>query len=209
MAVAARRSPLMTPDEYLAFEASSPTKHEYVAGEVFAMAGGTDFHNAIALAFAVQLHAQVRVGPCHAYIGDVKLRVEASNAFYYPDIFVTCDRPGAVSRLVKRRAKLIVEVLSDSTADYDRGAKFRSYRRLETLEEYVLIDSRVRRVDLYRRTADGTWFIDSVGPDGAVTLESVGMTITLDELYAKTDVPPEVEPAAACEHRANDDHGQS
>ena len=181
----------MTPDEYLAFEASSATKHEFVAGEVFAISGTTDFHNAIALAFAVQLHAHLRVGPCHAYIGDVKLRVEASNAFYYPDIFVTCDPLDAANRLVKRRAKLIVEVLSDSTADYDRGAKFTSYRRLETLQEYVLIDSRVRRVDLYRRTANGTWFIDSIGPSETLTLESVGMTISIDELYAKTDVPSE------------------
>ena len=110
----------LTADDYLAGEALSPIRHEYVAGEVFAMAGATEEHATIALNFASLLRAQVRGGPCRVYIADMKLRVDAADAFFCPDVFVTCDPRDASESLAKRHPSLICEVLSESTEAFDQ-----------------------------------------------------------------------------------------
>ena len=125
----------MTADDYLAGETHSPIRHQYVAGEVFAMAGATEEHATIALNFAALLRNQVRGGPCRVYIADMKLRVEAADAFFYPDVFVTCDPRDATNPLAKRHPALICEVLSESTEAYDRGGKLAAYRTLESLAD--------------------------------------------------------------------------
>lgn len=111
---------------YLAWEETQPERHEYVGGEVFAMTGARDGHNTIALNIASWLRSALRGTPCRAFIADMKLRVEAANAFFYPDVLMTCDerdkQPEA--ELAKQHPSLVVEVLSESTAAYDRGLRF-------------------------------------------------------------------------------------
>ena len=186
----------LTADDYLAGEALSPIRHEYVAGEVFAMAGATEEHATIALNFASLLRAQVRGGPCRVYIADMKLRVEAADAFFYPDVFVTCDPRDAGESLAKRHPSLICEVLSESTEAYDRGGKFAAYRTLDSLNEYLLIDSRSRSVEVFRRQPDG-WLLAPVAPDGQLELMSLGFRCTVDALYEDVVFPTPANPPAA------------
>lgn len=186
----------LTADDYLAGEALSPIRHEYVGGEVFAMAGATEEHATIALNFASLLRAQVRGGPCRVYIADMKLRVEAADAFFYPDVFVTCDPRDAGESLAKRHPSLICEVLSESTEAYDRGGKFAAYRTLDSLKEYLLIDSRSRSVEVFRRQPDG-WLLAPVAPDGQLELMSLGFRCTVDALYEDVVFPTPANPPAA------------
>ena len=185
----------LTADDYLAGEALSPIRHEYVAGEVFAMAGATEEHATIALNFASLLRAQVRGGPCRVYIADMKLRVDAADAFYYPDVFVTCDARDGSESLAKRHPSLICEVLSESTEAYDRGGKFAAYRTLESLREYLLIDSRRRSVEVFRRQPGG-WLLAPVAPDGELELSYLGFRCAVDALYEDVVFTASANPAA-------------
>ncbi len=186
----------LTAGDYLAGEDLSPIRHEYVAGEVFGMAGAMEEHATIALNFASLLRAQVRGGPCRVYIADMKLRVDAADAFFYPDVFVTCDTRDAGESLAKRHPSLICEVLSESTEAYDRGGKFAAYRTLESLSEYLLIDSRRRSVEVFRRQPDG-WLLAPVAPDGQLELMSLGFRCAVDALYEDVVFPTPANPSAA------------
>ena len=112
----------------------------------------------------------------------MKLYVEPASAFFYPDVFVTCDARDAAEPLFKRHARVIIEVLSESTEGYDRGTKFGDYRRLDSLDEYVLIDSRSRACEIFRRRPEG-WLLDPVPEDGRLALHSIGFECPLDALY--------------------------
>ena len=178
----------ITADDYLAGETLSPIRHEYVAGEVFAMADATEEHATIALNLAALMRNQVRGGPCRVYIADMKLRVAAADAFFYPDVFVTCDPRDATEPLAKRHPALICEVLSESTEAYDRGGKFAAYRTLESLKEYLLIDSRRRAVEVFRRQPGG-WLLSPVPPDGALELKCLDFRCAVDALYEDVVFP--------------------
>lgn len=178
----------MTLDEYLAFDAASPVKHEYVQGEVFAMAGTTMAHNLVSGNLYGLLRGALRGGPCRAYMADVKVRVDAADATFYPDVFVTCAPDDQGPALVSSSPQVVVEVLSDSTADYDRGEKFALYRGLDSLREYVLVDSRVQRVEVFRRVAQGWTYLPLEAGD-VLTLESLGVNLPVGELYEDSGVP--------------------
>ena len=181
--------PFITVDDYLAGEVVSPLKHEYLDGEVFAMAGASEEHVTIALNLASLLRAHVRGGPCRVYMADMKLHVERARAFFYPDCFVTCYPADAAEPLAKQRARVVIEVLSESTEAYDRGAKFASYRQLPSLEEYVLIDSRTRSVEVFRRHPEG-WILQPVPDDGWLRLATLGFECTVDALYEDVHFTP-------------------
>jgi Uma2 family endonuclease len=189
-------APTLTPEEYLAFEAASPTKHEFVRGEIYAVSGVTDAHNEIGQNVASLLRAHLRGKPCRSYATDVKLRVEAANVYFYPDVFVTCDPRDAGDALVKRSAVLVVEVLSASTAEYDRGDEFADYRKLDSLREYVLVDSREQRVTVHRRNAAGRWELDWLTEKDTLALESVGLEVAVAALYEDTTTEVPVAPRA-------------
>lgn len=192
----------MTPDEYLAWEnAQHDARHEYVDGVVYLMAGVTDAHNTIALNTTFLLRAHLRGGGdgCRSYAMDVKLRVEATNSYFYPDVFVICD-DAVRGEDVKTDATVVVEVLSESTEAYDRGEKFDKYRQLASLREYVLIDSRRRRVDVFAREGDGSWRMTFYRGDDIVRFESLGAEIPVGALYEDV-VFPDPNPA---EQVAND-----
>lgn len=177
-------------DDYMLWEAEQSERHEYLNGEVFAMTGARDAHNTIALNVASHLRSHLRGSPCRTYIADMKLRVDSADAVFYPDVMVTCDPRDRTPEadLAKRHPILLVEVLSESTAAYDRGLKFERYRLIETLREVVLIEQDRRHVDLFRREDDGRWVLESPGPDGGFELSSVSVTLSLDEVYVDVEI---------------------
>ncbi|WP_448597371.1 Uma2 family endonuclease [Thermoleptolyngbya sp.] len=177
------------PNEYLQLEAQSPTKHEYRDGEIYAMAGASDVHVTIALNLATLLRGHVRGTGCRVYISDMKAHIEARNCYYYPDVMVTCDPRDQQNEMFKQFPKLIVEVLSDSTEAFDRGDKFADYQRLESLEEYVLINTRHQRVECFRRNEDGLWVLQYYTPDTETFhLVSLGFTDTIAALYEDVEI---------------------
>ncbi len=185
----AAESPKISVADYLTGEESSPLKHEYIAGEVFAMAGAGEAHVTVALNLATLLRGHVRGGPCRVYISDMKVRVEKADAFYYPDVFVTCDPADGRESLFKRSPTLVIEVLSDSTAAFDRGAKFAHYRQLDALQEYVLVEPEGRSIDVFRRNGDGNWVLHPLAGDEELNLASVDFRCPLDAVYEDVDLP--------------------
>lgn len=177
-----------TYDDYLEWEQRQPERHEYVRGEVFTMAGTTARHNEISGNCYILLRQHLRGAPCRAYMADVKVRVEAADCGFYPDVQVTCAESDRADRLVKRSPVLVVEVLSDSTASYDLGDKFAAYQQLDSLREYVLVDQDRIRVQVYRRR-DGQWWVDSVGPGGRLRLDSVELDCPVEALYEDLSEP--------------------
>jgi Uma2 family endonuclease len=181
------RIPYFSADDYLAFEETQASKHEYFQGEVFAMVGARDAHVTCSLNLASRLHLHLRGTPCRPYMADMKLRVEAADAFFYPDVFVTCDARDQANPLYKAHPRLIVEVLSDSTARFDRGEKFGAYRRLDALREYVLIDPDTSTVEVFRRhQGSDDWSFHAYGGTDTLHLASVELDIHLDELFENT-----------------------
>ena len=178
----------MTPEEYLAFEENSLVKHEYIDGEIYAMSGTTDAHNTISLNAAIVLRSHLRGSDCDVYIADVKAQLAHRKNYYYPDVMVTCDSADKTDNLAKRFPKLIVEVLSDSTESFDRGDKFVDYQSFDSLEEYVLINTRRKRVEVFRRAEGGLWVLQIYkdgenGTEVVVEFKSVGLSVPLLDLY--------------------------
>jgi Uma2 family endonuclease len=172
-------------DAYLEWEATQPDRHEYLAGETFAMTGARSSHNTIALNLAVILKAALRGLPCRTHIEGVKVRIDAANAVVYPDVFVTCAAHDQTpeAELFKTSPSLVVEVLSESTAAYDRGLKFELYQQIPSLQEYLLIEQDRRHVDLFRKNEQGLWVLHPLGPGDSVSLRSVTVDFTVDALY--------------------------
>jgi Uma2 family endonuclease len=177
----------LSAETYLAEEEISPIKHEYVDGQVYAMTGGTDHHNAIAGNLFAILKNHLRGTGCRTFISDIKARIEPLNIFYYPDVMVTCDERDRETSLFKRYPCLLVEVLSNSTEAFDRGDKFADYQQLESLQEYVLISQKRQRVDCFRRDEAGRWVLYSFNAGEVVHLVSVNLEVGMDALYE--DVP--------------------
>ena len=180
--------PSFSGEDFLAWEAHQPVKHEFLAGEVFAMAGARDAHVTIAGNVFMLLRAHTRGTPCRTYIADMKLRVAAADAYFYPDVFVTCDPRDQMTDTWKSFARLVVEVLSDSTAGYDRGRKFQNYRQLDSLQEYVVIDPDARTVDVFRRVADRQWALHPYEGETTAEFASLGCLAPLELIFE--DVPP-------------------
>lgn len=172
---------------YLDWEAEQPDKHEYIAGEIFAMVGVRRAHALVALTLASHLRSHLKGSRCETFIADMKLFVAAADAYFYPDVMVTCDERDRRAELAIEHPKLVVEVLSDSTAAYDRGAKFAAYRKLADLQEYLIVDIDQRRLELYRREADHWLMFDSEAGGPALQLESVGLALSPDEAFEDLD----------------------
>ena len=155
----------MTPQEYLDWEAQQPIRYEYMDGQVFAMTGGSLPHNSIALNLASALKTHLRGRGCKVFMADAKVGVSQNGPFHYPDVMVTCDRRDQTARRVVYHPCLIVEVLSPGTEHLDQGRKFRNYRRIDTLSEYVLIEAETMNVDCYRLNEKGKWELTAYSPE--------------------------------------------
>lgn len=180
----ANKSPnYISPEEYLKLEELSPVKHEYIRGEVYAMAGASDAHVTAAGNLFALLRNHVRGSGCRVYMSDMKARIESKNLYYYPDVMVSCDERDKAFQSYKRYPCLIIEVLSKGTEGLDRGDKFADYQELETLQEYVLISQKRQRVECFRRNAEGLWVLQSYTPGSEVYLASVHFRTSMDAIY--------------------------
>lgn len=148
---------LMTPQEYFEWEEQQPIKYEYINGEVFAMTGGTIPHNDVAINLTSALKNHLRGKGCKVQMADAKVGVSQNGPFHYPDVMVSCDPRDQKARKVIYHPCLIVEVLSPGTEGFDRGKKFKHYRQIETLKEYVLIEADKMNVESYRINEKGKW----------------------------------------------------
>lgn len=175
----------MTYAEYLAFEAQSEVKHEFLRGEVWAMAGGTPSHARMHMNVGSALLAALKGKPCSVFSSDLRVRISETDRSTYPDVTVVCGKlqtapedPNAVTNPI-----VIVEVLSETTEASDRGEKFQHYARLPSLQEYVLVSQKGRRVDVFRRGEGETWTFVPVTV-GSVELKSIDVRLALDDVYA-------------------------
>lgn len=173
--------------DFLAWDEAQTHKHEYVDGEVVAMAGAEDRHALVTLNCAFALREHLRGTPCRVFATDVKLNVEAANAYFYPDVFVTCSAADRARPYVKQDATMLVEVLSPGTAAYDRGEKFACYRQLPSLKELAFIDIDTRRCDVFRRGDDELWVLHAFERGDTVQLASVDLDITAADLFADVE----------------------
>lgn len=177
------RQASLTVDEFIAWENAQPDKHEFLRGEIFAMVGARRVHVMIAGNCFAALKSHLRGGPCRAFMADMKLAIKAADATLYPDVMVTCDPRDLAADTVMEHPKAIIEVLSESTAAYDRGEKFASYRRIDSLEEYALIDPDRRRVEVYRRLPEGDWLLAASESERGLILKSLGFEAGLETVF--------------------------
>jgi Uma2 family endonuclease len=187
--MATQPKPYYSFEDYLEAErASTDAKHEYVAGQVFAMVGATYNHNLITANLAGELRQQLKSKPCTVLSSDMRLRIQAADTCAYPDVVVLCDKPAFhdLRRDVLTDATLVAEVLSPSTEGYDRGEKFALYRHLPGLRQYLLIAQDRLALDLFTRQPDGRWLLEAyTDPDAAIPLDCIGCSLRLGEVYAK------------------------
>ena len=179
----------LTADDYLAWEAQQVERHEYIDGEAFAMAGAEDRHVTVTGNLYIALRNHLRGSRCRTFMSDMRLQVQASNAYFYPDVMVTCSDADHASSLSKSEPVLLCEVLSPGTSSFDRGAKFAHYRQIASLQEYLLVDVGLRTADLYRMGDDGLWVLHPCVGAQAVELASVALTVPAAELYAEIELP--------------------
>lgn len=175
----------MTYLEYVAFESTSSEKHEWVNGEMFAMAGGTFEHARLTAAISGELRQLLKGKPCVSYSSDLRIRSTATEFSSYPDHSVICGAPipFAGDEHSATNPTLVVEVLSPSTEAYDPGPKSRHYRLMPSVQELLLVSQDVRRLELFRR--DGAqWRFFDVGPGESLRLESIDVTLWVDAVYA-------------------------
>jgi len=172
-----------TVDDYLAWEELQDEKHEYVNGDVFALGGARREHVQASGNVFAALKQHLRGTACRAYMSDMKLRVEAMDAFFYPDIIVSCNENDHQAEQFLSSPGLIVEVLSDSTEAYDRGAKFSAYRHLSSLKEYVLVDIKMRSVECFRRTAESEWLLHVYTDEQMCDFVSLNVSIEMAVIF--------------------------
>lgn len=174
-----------TPAEYLALEEKSETKSEFWNGEIVAMSGAKIDHQQITTNLTVSLANKLK-GKCRVFPIEMKVWVKKRNKFFYPDITIICDKPNFYKsrRDTIDNPKMIIEVLSKSTASFDRAEKFLSYQTLVSLDEYVLISQEKAAVEQYIKREDGNWiFQATIGTESEVTFPSIQATLTLSEIY--------------------------
>jgi len=169
--------------DYLDWEERQTGKHEFVAGEVFAMTGARQDHVIVSGNIFAALKHHLRGTPCRAYVSDMKLRVETSDAFFYPDVMVSCHPEDLKNQRFIEHPTLIVEVLSEATAAYDRGDKFAFYRELKSLQEYVIVDIDARRVECFRRTTNNEWLLHDYHGDIDCIFSSLDIGLPLADIF--------------------------
>lgn len=179
-----------TADDYLAFERASDEKHEFIDGQVYLMAGASENHNLITANVIIALGSQLRGRPCKLYPSDMRVRITRSDDYHYPDISVVCGEAQIEDdeQDTLLNPALIVEVLSPSTEQFDRGKKFENYRLLPSLEEYVLIAQDRAHIEHYVRQDGGTWLYSEIkGLDSTseIRLPSIGCGLSMADVYDK------------------------
>jgi Uma2 family endonuclease len=190
--------------EYLDWEETSGSKHEFYAGEVFAMAGTTICHNRITINILARLHQLLEGGECEPFGSDLRIRIDDVDLSTYPDISVVCGGPKAhaVDRHAITNPRVIFEVLSKSTENYDRGPKFEFYQKLESFAEYIVVYQTEPKIIHYVRQEDGKWsYRLVVGMEETLRLESIVCAIALKDVYRNVEFGPEADETAKAHPR--------
>ncbi len=181
-----------TPEEYLATERCSETKSEYFNGQIFAMTGASLRHNLVAGNIFASLHAQLRDRPCQVFPSDMRLMVRATGLYTYPDVTVVCGEPLLADDEYKDtllNPLVLVEVLSKSTAGYDRGEKFEHYRQIESLAEYLLAAQDKHHVEHFVRQPDNQWLLSETNNrQVTIHLPSINCSLKLSDIYDKVTI---------------------
>ncbi|RKZ86216.1 MAG: Uma2 family endonuclease [Candidatus Parabeggiatoa sp. nov. 1] len=181
----------ITPEEYLVRERKAEYKSEYFDGEIFAMAGASEAHNQIATNILTEINLQFKKRPCKVYNNDMRVKVSPTGLYTYPDVIAVCDKPrfDDEQKDTLLNPTVIIEVLSDSTADYDRGTKFGLYRKLASLVEYVLVAQDKCCVEHYVRQPNNQWLLSETTdlPD-TIELPSIQCHLALSEVYDKVEM---------------------
>ncbi len=181
---------LFTPEEYLALDSEADHKSEFLEGEIFAMGGASPRHVLIVSNIVRELGNQLRDRPCLVYSSDLRVQIGPDGMFAYPDVVVVCGKSEFrdEQRDTLTNPLVIVEVLSASTKNYDRGEKFEQYRRIEGFAEYVLVAQERVHVEHYRKQPDGTWVLtETDGLTDALDLRAIGCRLAVSEIYAKVE----------------------
>jgi Uma2 family endonuclease len=180
-----------TPEEYLALERKAEYKSEYFDGEIFAMTGASRRHNLVAANVLAALHPQLRKRPCEIYPSDMRVKVSPTGLYTYPDVAVVCGEPmfDDEQRDTLLNPTVLVEVLSKSTASYDRGEKFEHYRKIKSLAEYLVTAQNKYHVERYARQPDDQWLLSETDdPQQTIRLSSIECDLALANIYDKVEI---------------------
>lgn len=184
----------LSEEEYLAIESRAPFKSEFYAGEMFAMAGASRIHNELKDNLVIEIGGRLKGGPCRTYSADMRVKVERTGLYTYPDIAIVCEPPQfeeiqGVETLLNPR--IIIEILSESTESYDRGAKFKQFQRIPSVVEYILVSQEEMSIERFVRQSDNTWLITTFDdPAGEFSLDSVPVRIPLADIYRGVELKP-------------------
>jgi Uma2 family endonuclease len=176
--------------EYLRIERQAEFKSEFFDGEMFAMAGGSPYHSLIAVNAASELKNKLKGGRCLVFNSDLRVKIEATGLFTYPDITVVCGPRSFFQEDTLLNPSLVVEVLSDSTEAYDRGKKFEHYRQVPSLQEYLLISQREPRIEQFIRKPDRWELREAAGLNAHLDLPSLSIALDLAEIFANVEFVP-------------------
>ena len=177
----------MTADEYLKWEPAQSEKYEFIHGELFLMGGASRRHVTVAGNLFVELDRFLENTDCRAYMADMKLQVQEQSVYFYPDVIVTCDPEDHQADQYLSSPVLIMEILSESAAAFDRGQKAAIYRGLPPLKEFVLIDPDRRQIELYRRTQENIWELRDIPAEHSLSFSSLDMTIPWNRIFRNVD----------------------
>lgn len=177
--------------DYVALELESPTKHEFLAGEIYAMTGGSEEHSALAAEVLAALREAARVGPCRVHTSDLRIYVESPGLATFPDGSVICGplRQHVPSpKATALNPTVLVEVTSDSSEEYDTGVKLECYRTISSLRDYIIVSHRERRITVHSREGGGEWGTRVAMTGGQVAVESLNTKLSVDEIYGKSSI---------------------
>ena len=187
--IASPQQKYITADEYLAWESRQEIRHEYCDGNMFAMAGGTVNHDELAFNFRRLLIDRVENDGCHMSGSNVKIMLNKATSFRYPDLSVSCNDEVEANSTFYEFPNLIVEVLSESTENVDRGDKFQEYIQIPTLEEYVLVSTKRMQVECFRRSEGRMWLYTAYQSGEVVEIISIGTKFPSEQLYKNVQLP--------------------
>ncbi len=183
----------ISPAEYLKIDFRSDHKNEYFDGQIYMMAGASANRNLIAVSLGVALHTRLRNRGCSIYASDMRVKVEETESYTYPDVSVVCGQPRYENTTPETllNPKVIFEILSPSTEQHDRGLKLRHYRKIDSLTDYILVSQSAYHLEQHARQPDDTWLLtDIIGREAVLHLPSLNCEIELAEIYQQVSLEP-------------------
>jgi len=193
MIAAKEKLPALTPEEYFTWEEKQLEKHELIDGQLYAMTGGSKNHSLLAARLITLFTSHLEGSGCDTATSDLKVNSAGTNNYTYPDVSVTCDDRDKTTTQYITYPCLIVEVLSPSTESYDRGGKFRMYRKNPALQDYLLVSSTSIEIDLYHKNDTGEWLIINYQSGDTIELKSINLSFPIEQIYRNLDLTLEAE----------------